>query len=491
MAAIIRGRRDALAKLELEFTVGQSPFAPHPDIESRWADLMAHMWLSEEERLSYIRDLRERKKARQLEHKAKRGDSAASAQVEAKKEREQAALKAAQAKAQASIDESLRNLRRRLYAYDVKGEGYVECAPARNACRGEGLSVSIDGDARDRCLIKDVVKTAERAARRREQPREVECVKNTTEPLPSIADLRKAFYDADVDGTGVLPADRVQRRWRDLCGNAADPAVIQKASNARGQITLSTLEEAIAARGRRPRASAASRSVTSALVNSARRPTTKVVDSSEASSSAPPDVVVAEPVPRRREIIVVRDEERDAEAARLRLLGDDAPAEPPAMPDAPAFCTLRGAERDCRFFTTGVISNTSSGFVDLTSERRDDEDAFFDLRLGVAFGDNEPADATLTCTLRYRGAARDLCVPVLGGDGGPCRAPVIRIARAAAPLKIAVFGRDGAPLATAALDLSALTGEKLQRVVLRAAPARRGARPLGVVFEAEAIHNTQ
>ena len=89
MAAIIRGRRDALAKLELEFTVGRdTPFAPHPDIESRWADLMAHMWLSEEERLSYIRELRERKAARKLEHKAKRGDSAASATLEAKKERE-------------------------------------------------------------------------------------------------------------------------------------------------------------------------------------------------------------------------------------------------------------------------------------------------------------------------------------------------------------------------------------------------------------------
>ena len=73
----------------------------------RWADLMAHMWLSEDERLSYIRELRERKAARKLEHKAKRGDSAASAQVEAKKEKEKAALKAAQAKAQAGIDESL------------------------------------------------------------------------------------------------------------------------------------------------------------------------------------------------------------------------------------------------------------------------------------------------------------------------------------------------------------------------------------------------
>ena len=161
------------------------------------------------------------------------------------------------------------------------------------------------------------------------------------------------------------------------------------------------------------------------------------------------------------------------------------------MPDAPAFCTLRGAERDCRFFTTGVISNTSSGFVDLTSERRDDEDAFFDLRLGVAFGDNEPADATLTCTLRYRGAVHDVSAPVLGGDDTAVRAPVVRIARAAAPLKIAVFAAvDGAPLATAALDLTALTGEKLQRVVLRAAPAFSGARALGVVFEAEAI-NTQ
>ena len=99
MAAIIRGRRDALAKLELEFTVGQNtPYEPHPDIESRWADLMAHMWLSEEERLSYIRELRERKAARKLEHKAKRGDSEASAQVQARKEKEQAALKAAQAK---------------------------------------------------------------------------------------------------------------------------------------------------------------------------------------------------------------------------------------------------------------------------------------------------------------------------------------------------------------------------------------------------------
>ena len=60
--------------------------------------MMAHMWLSEEERLSYIRELRERKAARKLEHKAKRGDSAASAQVEAKKEKERAALEAAQAR---------------------------------------------------------------------------------------------------------------------------------------------------------------------------------------------------------------------------------------------------------------------------------------------------------------------------------------------------------------------------------------------------------
>ena len=176
---------------------------------------------------------------------------------------------------------------------------------------------------------------------------------------------------------------------------------------------------------------------------------------------------------------------------RLRLLGDDAPAEPPAMPEAPAFRSLRGVERDCRFFTTGVISNTSSGFVDLTSERRDDEDALFDLRVGVAFGDNEPADPSLTCTLRYRGAVHDVSAPVLGGDAKAVRAPVVRVARAAAPLKVAVFAADGAPLATAALDLKALTGEKLQRVVLRAAPALSGARALGVVFEAEAIHNTQ
>ena len=59
-------------------------------------------------------------------------------------------------------------------------------------------------------------------------------------------------------------------------------------------------------------------------------------------------------------------------------------------------------------------------------------------------------------------------------------------------MKVAVFAADGAPLATAALDLTALnSSEKLQRVVLRAAPASRGARALGVVFEAEAIHNTQ
>ena len=176
----------------------------------------------------------------------------------------------------------------------------------------------------------------------------------------------------------------------------------------------------------------------------------------------------------------------------MRLLGDDAPAEPPAMPEAPAFRSLRGVERDCRFFTTGVISNTSSGFVDLTSERRDDEDAFFDLRIGVAFGDLEPTDPTVQCTLRYRGAVHDVSAPVLGGDDTAVRAPVIRVARAAAPLKIAVFAADGAPLATAALDLTALnSGEKLQRVVLRAAPAFSGARALGVVFEAEAIHNTQ
>ena len=67
----------------------------------------------------------------------------------------------------------------------------------------------------------------------------------------------------------------------------------------------------------------------------------------------------------------------------------------------------------------------------------------------------------------------------------------MRVAKSAAPLKVAVFAADGAPLATAALDLSALnSGEKLQRVVLRAAPAFSGARALGVVFEAEAI-NTQ
>jgi len=56
-------------------------------------------------------------------------------------------------------------------------------------------------------------------------------------------------------------------------------------------------------------------------------------------------------------------------------------------------------------------------------------------------------------------------------------------------LRIAVFGGDGAPLATAALDLSALTSGA--RVVLRAAPAWRGARVLGLVFEAEAIRSTQ
>ena len=57
-------------------------------------------------------------------------------------------------------------------------------------------------------------------------------------------------------------------------------------------------------------------------------------------------------------------------------------------------------------------------------------------------------------------------------------------------MKIAIFAADGAPLATTALDLTALTGEKLQRVVLRATPAFSGARALGLVFEAEAI-NTQ
>ena len=66
----------------------------------------------------------------------------------------------------------------------------------------------------------------------------------------------------------------------------------------------------------------------------------------------------------------------------------------------------------------------------------------------------------------------------------------MRVAKSAAPLKVAVFAADGAPLATAALDLKALTGETLQRVVLRAAPAFSGARALGLVFEAEAI-NTQ
>ena len=65
MAAIIRGRRDALAKLELEFTVGQStPFEPHPT-SSRGRPWPA--WLPEEERLS-LSASRERKAARKLEH---------------------------------------------------------------------------------------------------------------------------------------------------------------------------------------------------------------------------------------------------------------------------------------------------------------------------------------------------------------------------------------------------------------------------------------
>ena len=128
----------------------------------------------------------------------------------------------------------------------------------------------------------------------------------------------------------------------------------------------------------------------------------------------------------------------------MRLLGDDAPAEPPAMPDAPAFRSLRGVERDCRFFTTGVISNTSSGFVDLTSERRDDEDAFFDLRLGVAFGDVDEADPSLNCTVRYRGAVHDVRAPVLGGDAKAVRAPVVRVAKSAAPLKMPSSRRRGA-----------------------------------------------
>ncbi len=85
----------------------------------------------------------------------------------------------------------------------------------------------------------------------------------------------------------------------------------------------------------------------------------------------------------------------------------------------------------------------------------------------------------------------DVSAPVIGGDDTAVRAPVVRVARSSSPLKVAIFAADGAPLATAALDLKALTGEKLQRVVLRAAPASRGARALGLVFEAEAIHNTQ
>ena len=65
---------------------------------------------------------------------------------------------------------------------------------------------------------------------------------------------------------------------------------------------------------------------------------------------------------------------------------------------------------------------------------RRDELELLDLRLGAAFGDNDPADPTLQCTLRYRGAVHDVSAPVLGGDDKAVRAPVIRVARAAAPM---------------------------------------------------------
>ena len=492
MAGIIRGRRDALAKLELNFKVmGTGNFEPHPDIESKWADLHVHMWMSDEERQSYIREIRERKAARIIQRAAERGDGQAEAVLEAQKAQEQAALAEARENEKATVDVCLRGLRKRLYAHDEKGEGWVECAPARNACRSEGLSVAVDGDARDRCRLQDVVKTAERAAHRREQPRDVECTRVPPEtPLPSIADLRRAFYAADGAGHGAVAAESVQRRWRERCGAAADPAVLAAASNKHNKITLAALEEAIAARGRRPAASAASRSVTAALLNSARRKPPQGGSSEASSAPKAPDIIIEEVPPprRRREIIVIRDEEREAEATRIRLLGDDAPAEPPAMPEAPPFREMRGGLRPgpARYFSTGVVAGATSAFVDLTAE---DDAATFDLRMGVAFDDVDPADASLSCTLRYRGAAHEVRAPVLGTEGGPCRAPVVRVARSSSPLRIAVFGGDGAPLATAALDLSVLTSGA--RAVLRAAPAWRGARVLGLVFEAEAIRSTQ
>ena len=62
----------------------------------------------------------------------------------------------------------------------------------------------------------------------------------------------------------------------------------------------------------------------------------------------------------------------------------------------------------------------------------------------------------------------------------------MRVARAASPLRVVVFGVDGAPVATAALDLSAL-GAAAPVVCLRGAPAFLGAPEVDVVFEVSRV----
>ena len=41
------------------------------------------------------------------------------------------------------------------------------------------------------------------------------------EPPPSVAALRKAFYDADAAGRGDVETSAVRRRWVEAIGNAA------------------------------------------------------------------------------------------------------------------------------------------------------------------------------------------------------------------------------------------------------------------------------
>ena len=116
-----------------------------------------------------------------------------------------------------------------------------------------------------------------------------------------------------------------------------------------------------------------------------------------------------------------------------------------------------------------------------------DGDAIVEVRAGIAFANPLPPGGReeLPAVVRFRKAAHDVRVPVIGDrPGGPRRAPILRVKRGGV-LKVTVFGATGAPVCTAALDLAGLGDTReAERVVVRGAPAFCGAPAADVVFEA-------